>query len=284
MKIAISTESTCDLSKSLLREFEISTIPYTIILGDTEVQDNEDVPAKIFEYVEKTGNLPKTSAINEETYAEYFKSLLENHDAVIHITLSGGITSSTEHAKSAGEKLKNVYVIDSKSLSTGIGLLAIYARKLARQGLGADVIAEKVNARVPYVQASFVVERLDYLYKGGRCNALALFGANVFKIRPQILLVDGKMKPAKKYRGKMERVIADYTKDTLAEFNNPDKSVAFVTYTTATPEMISVAKQALIDAGLETIYETTAGGTITSHCGEHVLGILYINDGDKIDK
>lgn len=284
MKIAISTESTCDLSKSLLREFEISTIPYTIILGDTEVQDNEDVPAKIFEYVEKTGNLPKTSAINEETYAEYFKSLLENHDAVIHITLSGGITSSTEHAKSAGEKLKNVYVIDSKSLSTGIGLLTIYARKLARQGLGADVIAEKVNARVPYVQASFVVERLDYLYKGGRCNALALFGANVFKIRPQILLVDGKMKPAKKYRGKMERVIADYTKDTLAEFNNPDKSVAFVTYTTATPEMISVAKQALIDAGFETIYETTAGGTITSHCGEHVLGILYINDGDKIDK
>ena len=284
MKIAISTESTCDLSKSLLREFEISTIPYTIILGDTEVQDNEDVPAKIFEYVEKTGNLPKTSAINEETYAEYFKSLLENHDAVIHITLSGGITSSTEHAKSAGEKLKNVYVIDSKSLSTGIGLLAIYARKLARQGLGADVIAEKVNARVPYVQASFVVERLDYLYKGGRCNALALFGANVFKIRPQILLVDGKMKPAKKYRGKMERVIADYTKDTLAEFNNPDKSVAFVTYTTATPEMISVAKQALIDAGFEIIYETTAGGTITSHCGEHVLGILYINDGDKIDK
>lgn len=284
MKIAISTESTCDLSKSLLREFEISTIPYTIILGDTEVQDNEDVPAKIFEYVEKTGNLPKTSAINEETYAEYFKSLLENHDAVIHITLSGGITSSTEHAKSAGEKLKNVYVIDSKSLSTGIGLLAIYARKLARQGLGADVIAEKVNARVPYVQASFVVERLDYLYKGGRCNALALFGANVFKIRPQILLVDGKMKPAKKYRGKMERVIADYTKDTLAEFNNPDKSVAFVTYTTAAPEMISVAKQALIDAGFETIYETTAGGTITSHCGEHVLGILYINDGDKIDK
>ena len=242
------------------------------------------MPAKIFEYVEKTGNLPKTSAINEETYAEYFKSLLENHNAVIHITLSGGITSSTEHAKSAGEKLKNVYVIDSKSLSTGIGLLAIYARKLARQGLGADVIAEKVNARVPYVQASFVVERLDYLYKGGRCNALALFGANVFKIRPQILLVDGKMKPAKKYRGKMERVIADYTKDTLAEFNNPDKSVAFVTYTTATPEMISVAKQALIDAGFETIYETTAGGTITSHCGEHVLGILYINDGDKIDK
>lgn len=284
MKIAISAESTCDLSKELLNEYEISIIPYTIILGDNEVQDNAEVPAKIFEYVEKTGNLPKTSAINEEAYTEYFKNLLKTHDAVVHLSLSGGITSSTEHAKLAGEKLKNVYVIDSKSLSTGIGLLAIYARKLARQGFNADVIAQKVETRVPYVQASFVVERLDYLYKGGRCNALALFGANVFKIRPQILLVDGKMKPAKKYRGKMDRVIADYTKDTLAEFNNPDKSVGFVTYTTATPEMIKNAKQALIDAGFKTIYETTAGGTITSHCGEHVLGILYINDGDKIEK
>ena len=136
-----------------------------------------------------------------------------------------------------------------------------------------------ILARVDHVQASFVVERLDYLYKGGRCNALSLFGANLLKIRPQIVVKDGGMKPAKKYRGKMEKVIETYSKDVLEEFNTPDKSIAFITYTTATPEMIANAKKALEGAGFKNIYETVAGGTITSHCGEHVLGILYLNDG-----
>ena len=141
--------------------------------------------------------------------------------------------------------------------------------------------ALKVKDRVPYVQASFVVDRLDYLYKGGRCNALALFGANLLKIHPQIVLENGSMKPAKKYRGKMEKVIEKYCQDTIEEFNNADKKQAFVTYTTATPEMINIAKTALKNAGFENIYETTAGGTITSHCGENVLGILYINDNKQ---
>lgn len=281
MKIAISAESTCDLSKELLEKYEISTLPYSIILGDDVLEDNEDVPAKIFEYVEKTKVLPKTSAINEMQYKDYFNKLLETYDAVVHITLSSGISSSNSHAVTAASKMKNVHVIDSKSLSTGIALLCIYARVLADSGERPEEIVKKVEERIPYVQASFVVERLDYLYKGGRCNALSLFGANLLKIRPQIVLKDGLMKPAKKYRGKMDRVIESYANDTLEEFNTPDKSVGFVTYTTATPEMINAAKEAMKKAGFETIYETRAGGTITSHCGEHVLGILYINDGNK---
>ena len=279
MKIAISAESTCDLSPELIKKYDISVIPYCVILGDEVVEDDETIPAKIYEFVEKTKKLPKTSAINSETYKEYFEKLLKTYDAVIHISLSSGITSSTSNAITAGGELKNVYVVDSKSLSTGIGLLCLYARDLANKGEKPETIAEKVNARVPHVQASFVVERLDYLYKGGRCNKLALFGANLLHIRPQIVLKNGMMGPAKKYRGKMEKVIAEYCKDTLAEFNTPDKSIAFVTYTTATPEMIENAKTALKNAGFENIYETHAGGTITSHCGEHVLGILYINDG-----
>ncbi len=281
MKIAISAESTCDLSKELLEKYEISTLPYSVILGDEVLEDNEDVPAKIFEYVEKTKVLPKTSAINEMQYKEYFNKLLETYDAIVHITLSSGVSSSNSHAVTAASKMKNVHVIDSKSLSTGIALLCIYARVLADSGESAEEIVKKVEARIPYIQASFVVERLDYLYKGGRCNALSLFGANLLKIRPQIILKDGLMKPAKKYRGKMDRVIESYANDTLEEFNTPDKSVGFVTYTTATPEMINAAKTAMQKAGFETIYETRAGGTITSHCGEHVLGILYLNDGNK---
>ena len=279
MKIALSCESTCDLPKELLEKYNISTIPYSVILGEEIVEDDETVPAKIYEFVETTKKLPKTSAINEESYSEYFKNLLKTHDAVIHITLSSGLSSSNAHANSAAEKLKNVYVIDSKSLSTGIALLAIYARKLIDEKLEPQEIAKKVTARVPQIQASFVVERLDYLFKGGRCSRLALFGANLLKIRPQIIVKDGLMSPAKKFRGKMDLVVSKYCEETLAEFCTPDKSIAFVTHTSATPEMVGNAITALKNAGFENVYDTVAGGTITSHCGEHVLGILYFNDG-----
>ena len=281
MKIAISTESTCDLSQELIDQNNINIIPYTVILGDEMVTDNADVPERIFKYVSETGELPKTSAINEMTYKEYFEGLKKDYDAVVHISLSSCLTSSTTHAQTAASKMKNVWVVDSKSLSTGIGLLVLHAAKLASEGKSPEEIVAGIEERVPYVQASFVVERLDYLYKGGRCSALSFFGANLLKIRPQIVVKDGAMKPAKKYRGKMEKVVADYCKDTLEEFKTPDKSIGFVTYTTATPEMIAAAKTALQNAGFETIVETVAGGTITSHCGEHVLGILYLNDGDK---
>lgn len=282
MKIKLSSESTCDLPKELLEKYDISTIPYSIILGDDIVEDNETVPAKIYEFVETTKKLPKTSAINEESYKEYFESLLKDNDAVIHITLSSGLSSSNSHAVAAAESLKNVYVIDSKSLSTGIALLCIYARKLIDEGNSPETIVEKVTARVPHVQASFVVERLDYLYKGGRCSRLALFGANLLKIRPQIVVKDGVMSPDKKFRGKMEMVVSKYCEETLSEFNTPDKSIAFVTHTSATPEMVNNAIEAVKNAGFENVYDTVAGGTITSHCGEHVLGILYFNDGDQI--
>ena len=278
MKIAISTESTCDLGAELLQKYNINTIAYSVILGDEVVTDNPQVPARIYKYVNATKKLPKTSAINETQYKEYFVKLLKDYDAVVHITLSSGLTSSVAHCKTAAQKLKKIFVIDSLSLSTGIGLLAIYASELAQNGATAQEIVQKVTARIPYVQASFVVDKLDYLYKGGRCNALSYFGANLLKIHPQIVVKDGLMKPAKKYRGKMEKVIADYCTDTLSEFNTPDKSRAFITYTTATPQMIENATIALKNAGFKEIYQTTAGGTITSHCGESVLGILYLND------
>ena len=280
MKIAISTESTCDLSPKQIEENDIKVIPYTIILGDEEVLDDSSVPTRIFEYVAKTKKLPKTSAINHLTYKEYFENILKDYDAVIHISLSSGISSSYSNAVNAAKEVDNVFIIDSKSLSTGIGLLVLYATQLAKQNLSPKEIVEKVEARVPFVQASFVIERLDYLYKGGRCNALSLFGANLLRIRPQIVLKDGKMKPAKKYRGAMAKVVEEYCKDTLAEFNHPDKSIVFITHTTSTEEMSNAARRALEEAGFPNIVETTAGGTITSHCGEHVLGILYINDAE----
>lgn len=279
MKIAISTESTLDIPKELQKEFDISVIPLTVILGDKSGLDGDITPLEIFDYVDKTGILPKTSAVNEYQYDKYFTKLLKNYDAVIHISLSSEISSSCMNAINAASILKNVYIIDSKSLSTGIALLAIYARKLADQGLEPEEIVEKVNKRVPYVQASFVINSLNYLYKGGRCSGLARFAALLFRIKPQIIVKDGKMAPYNKYRGRNEQTVEQYCKDTLEEFNNPDLSIAFVTHSHATPEMVEVAKKALKERGFKTIYETTAQATITSHCGPKTLGILFINDG-----
>lgn len=279
MKISISAESTIDLPPQLLEKFDIKTLPFTIILGDKEFLDGKEiVPADIFKFVEETNQLPKTSAINENQYSDFFKELLKSSDAVVHISLSSEISSAYRNALSASKKLENVFIVDSKSLSTGIALLAIYARKLALQGLLPSEIFEKTSARTGYVQASFVLKKLDYLYKGGRCSALSYFGANLMQIRPQIILKEGKMGVHRKYRGNMNKVVIDYCKDTLEEFKSPDLSVAFVTYTTATQEMIESAKNALKARGFEEIYETVAGATITSHCGESTLGILYIND------
>lgn len=281
MKIAISAENTIDLPKELLEKYDIHVISFDITLGDQT--SNSYTSAEVFDYVDKTGILPKTSALNEVEYGEYFDKLLKDYDAVIHFALGSGISSTVNNANRAAKERKKCYVVDSQSLSTGIALPAIYASKLAKKGLSAEDIYDKVNARIPYVQASFVVERLDYLHKGGRCSGLALFGANLLKIRPQIQVKNGKMQPGKKYRGRMEDVFKKYCEDTLAEFNNPDKSVGFVTYTSASDEMVKIGIDALKGAGFETVYNTFAGPTIGSHCGRNTIGILYINDGEQED-
>lgn len=282
MKIAVSVESTNDLGNKLLREYDIKVIPYKIVLGGEMYQDGDLTVQEMFDFVDSNNTLPKTTALNEFEYTEYFTELRKEYDAVIHICLSSGLSSSCGNAMRAGKNVDSVYVIDSKSLSTGIGHLALYARELANEGLSPQEIYDKVNGRTGNLVTTFVVERLDYLYKGGRCNSLQLLGANIFKIRPRIIVnKDGKMLSDKKFRGPMAGVVSKYCQETLAEFNTPDLKRVFITYTTATPEMVEAAKTACKAAGFKEILETHAGGTIASHCGANTIGILYFNDGNN---
>lgn len=283
MKIAITCDSVCDLSQELIKQNNISILPISIILGDETFSDGVNINSqKIFDYVAKNKQLPKTSAINEFQYAEFFKEHLDGVDALIHFTISSDMSSCFNNAKKAASTLKNVYVIDSRNLSTGVGLQVLYACMLRDKGEKPENIVKKVEARKQFVQASFVVERLDYLYKGGRCSALQLLGANLLKIRPSIIVKDGKMDVHKKYRGKMKDVVKDYIKDTLNEFNTYDKSICFITYSSATEDMVEAAKSTLKEfANFENVYITTAGATVTSHCGENTLGILYFNNVEK---
>ncbi|MEG9430362.1 MAG: DegV family protein [Christensenellaceae bacterium] len=282
MKIAISVESVHDLTKEMLEKYDIKVIPYSINLADLSFKDGEYSTEEMFALVDKYNQLPKTTAINPVEYKEFFESLKKEYDAVVHICLSSGITSSCGNAIAAAGELKDVFVVDSLALSTGIGLQAIYARELANAGVPAAEIAAKLNARRDKVQTSFVLERLDYMHKGGRCSSIALLGANLLKIRPRIVLKNGKMISDKKYRGNMHMVVAKYAEELFREFDSPDLTRVFITYTTATPEMVAAAREKCKSIGFKEILETRAGGTIASHCGAHTIGILYYNDGEKI--
>lgn len=281
MKIAISAESTIDIPKELLVKYDIHIVPFAVTLGEKTAFDGDITPQEIFDFVDKTGKLPKTSAVNEFQFEEHFSGLLKDYDAVIHFSLSSAISSAFEHGSRVAGNMENVFVIDTKSLSTGIALLAIHGRELASKGIAPEEIVERCTKRIPFVQASFVLNNLEYLYKGGRCSSLQRFGVNVLKIRPQIIVTkEGKMIAGKKYRGKDEVVVRKYCEDTLEAFNTPDKSLAFVTATNYSDEIYAVAEKALRDKGFKTVYRTTAGATITSHCGDKTIGILFINDGE----
>lgn len=276
MKIAISAESTIDLPKDILKEFDIHTLPFSVLLGEKSGKDGEITPEEIFAYVDETGKLPQTAAVNEYEFEEHFSSLLKDYDAVIHLSLSSELSSAYAHAVSASEKLKNVFVIDTRALSTGIAVLALKAREFANQGIEPSEIVAMIKELIPKLQISFVVNKLNYLAKGGRCSAAAAFGANLLKIKPRIVMKDGKMNSDKKYRGKNNIVIEQYCRDTLLENKDFDKSVVFLTHSSASPEMIESANEALKKAGFERIINTVAGSTITSHCGPKALGILYL--------
>lgn len=281
MKIALSTESTVDLPKELLERIGVHVARYSVILGDTEYKDGDISTEEMYEYADKYKKLPKTSAINPAEFDVYFEELLKDYDAVIHISLSSEITSTTRNAMdSASRASKPVYVIDSRSLSTGMALLCFYARDLIDAGYEPKEIYDLVQARVPAVQASFVIETLEYLKMGGRCSAIKAMAAGLLGLKPEIIVKNGAMIAGAKHRGPMKKVVLEYVEDTLRKFNNPDKKRIFITYSTAPDDVIAAVRERLEKENFEEIMVTKAGGTIGTHCGPHTLGILYFNDGD----
>ena len=279
-KIAISLDSACDLSKELIEKYDFKIIPFGVNLGDKFFYDGEITPEEIFEYADNNKTLPKTNAVNEESFKEHFTKILNDYDAIIHFSISSEMSSAYQNAVNASKNFKNVYVVDSRTLSTAISLEAIYAKKLTETMDDPAKIVELVKKRIPAVQASFIIERLDYLYKGGRCSGLALLGANLLKIRPEIEVLNGNMKNTEKFRGKMADCVTKYCRATLEKYNHPDKSVIFITHSVAEKELVDAAKAVVSEYGFENVYETTAGCTVSSHCGKNTLGILYINDAE----
>ncbi len=284
--IKISSETTCDLSEEVLKRYDISILPMSVTMGDKSYRDGIDIHKEdIFEFVEKTNILPKTSAPSVGDLADYFSSLTKDGSIVIHISISSGFSSTVNNAEVAAKEVGNVYVVDSLNLSTGIGLSVVEAAVWARkENITPEEIIEHLNKDIiPCVDTSFVIDRLDYLYKGGRCSGVAVLGANLLKLKPCIEVRNGKMEVGKKYRGSFKDAIKAYVRDRLSGDKSlyvPDR--VFITSPTRNEEYYAVAHQAVKETGIfDEIIETHAGCTITSHCGEHTLGILFVRTEKK---
>lgn len=284
MKIKITADSTVDLSQDLAEKYNIGIIPLCVNLGEQVFEDGKTiVPEQIYEFVDKTKTLPKTSAVNTEKYQVCFENYLsQGYDAIIHFNLSSDMSITYQNAKLASENLKNVFVVDSANLSTGIGVQVLYASELAQSGkYDAKQIVEKVENRKTNVCAGFILDKLEYLYRGGRCSAVSMLGANLLKLKPIIEVHDGKMGMYGKCLGKFDKCVLKYVSQTLNKYNNPDNTRIFITHTKIDPEIVeSVKKYLQENTNFKEIIETTAGSTITSHCGPNTIGILYYNDGE----
>lgn len=285
MKIKITSDSTCDLSAELIESNSIGIFPLTVILGDESYKDGEIAPQNIFDFVKRTNTLPKTAAGSLEEYAAYFEENLKGYDALIHFNISSQASSSHSAACKAAEEVNGkgggkVYVVDSRALSTGQGLLVMKACDLIKQGKTAEEIFKTINGLREKVNTSFVPDALDYLHKGGRCSLAALIGAKVLKLHPMICEnAEGQLIAKKKYAGSMPRCIRAYIADLKAQYPQYDKTRCFITHSSADRELVELAKSIVAESfEFDEVIETVAGSIVTSHCGRNTLGVLFISE------
>lgn len=278
MNIKILSDSTCDLSKALLEEHNISLIPLTVVKGDAQFKDGVTITAaEIFAHVAAGGDLCSTSANSVGEYEDEFAKYSKEYDGVLLITIGSGFSSCYQNACIAAQEFDNVKVVDSQNLSTGQGLVVLEAAKLAKTCTSLEELHEKVQAFTAKVEASFLVDKLNYLVKGGRCSAAAALGANLLNLKPCIEVRDGKMIVVKKYRGNYAKCLASYVKDRLADRDDLTRETLFVTKTSVAEDEYAAVMEAVDAYGhFENTYETTAGCTVSCHCGPGTLGVLFV--------
>ena len=278
MKVKITSDSTCDLSPELIEKYDIAITPLSVHCGDQVGRDGVEItPETIYDYVDASGQLPRTSAVNVFDYVREFRSWHQQGYSIVHFCISSDFSSSYQNACIAAADIGQVYVVDSRNLSTGQGLLVLHGAELAAAGHTAEEIQRACTDLAPRVEASFVIDRLDYLYKGGRCSALSAFGGNLLKLKPCIEVKDGKMGVAKKYRGKYAKCLANYVKDRLDGRDDLDDGILFITHTGVSDECHEAVMEAVSTYGhFHKIYETLAGCTVSCHCGPGTLGVLFV--------
>ena len=279
MNIKILSDSTCDLPKSLIEQYDIGIFPLTVVKDGEYFRDNVTItPADIFAHVSAGGSLCSTAAGNVAEYQELFAQYADKYDGVVHVNIGSGFSSSYQNACLAAMDFDNVIVIDSQNLSTGQGHVVVKAAQLAQNCTNLAELKEQIDAYVPRVEASFVLDQLKYMVKGGRCSSAAALGANLLNLKPCIEVRDGKMSVVKKYRGTSSKCLATYVKDRLANREDVEKDLLFLTYTPVSEGDLNAVRTAIAEHGsyFDTMVESEAGCTVSCHCGPGTLGVLFI--------
>ena len=277
-KVLIISDSTSDLSPELIEKYGIKIIPLGVNVGGKEYTDGVDInPDMIYENYEKTGQLPKTAAVNIAAFSDAFEKYTNEGYSIVVFTISGDMSATQSNARIAASDFDNVYVVDTRNLSTGGGLLVLTAAELAEQGKSANEIADECTRLASCVDASFVIDSLEFLHKGGRCSALAALGANLLQLKPCITVKDGKMGVSKKYRGKFAAVLPLYVADRMGDASDINIDKVFVTHAGCEPEIIELCVNKVKEIAPEAnVMITRAGCTVSSHCGRNTLGVLFI--------
>ena len=278
MRIKILSDSTCDLSPALLAEHDITLARLTTIKNGEAFIDGETItPADIFAHVANGGDLCSTTAVNIGEYEEMFRKYSAEYDGVIHINIGSGFSCCHQNALLAAEDFPNVRVIDSQNLTTGQGHVVLEACRLAKTCNDLDEIVVKLNEFASRVEASFLLDQLAYMVKGGRCSSAAALGANLLNLKPCIEVKNGKMSVVKKYRGTYAKCLTSYVKDRIADRDDIVRNELFLTYTPVSDECMTAVKNVIAEHGnFETVYETTAGCTVSCHCGPGTLGVIFV--------
>lgn len=278
MNIKILADSTCDLPKELVEKHNITIVPLTVIKNGESFSDGITIsPADIFNHVAAGGALCSTAAVSVGEYADWFEKFSGEYDALFHINISSEFSCSYQNACLAAAEYDNVYVIDSRNLSTGQGLVVLQACKMAETCTDAAKMQKELQAFTEKVEASFVLDRLEYMVKGGRCSAAKALGANLLNLKPCIEVKDGKMSVVKKYRGNFNKSLTAYVKDRLAGRDDIVPDTLFITYTVVSDESLQAVNDVVSENGkFENIYSCTAGCTVSCHCGPGTLGVLFV--------
>ena len=278
MKIKILSDSTCDLSRELLEQNDITLIPLTIVKDGEAFSDGVNImPADIFAHVAAGGDLCSTTANNAGEYEEWFAKYASDYDGVLMINIGSGFSCCYQNACIAAEEFENVRVVDSKNLSTGQGLVVLEACRLANECQSMDELHQKVQDFTSRVEASFLLDQLKYMVKGGRCSSVVALGANLLNLKPCIEVKDGKMTVVKKYRGNYAKSLASYVKERIAGRDDLERRTLFVTRTPVDDTCLEAVKTAVdAYADFENIYWTEAGCTVSCHCGPGTLGVLFV--------
>lgn len=276
--IKITSDSTCDLPRSVLEEYDISTISLGVVKDGVLYQDGISITTRdIAAHVDGGGDITTTNAVSVGDYEDFFTQLRKTYDAVIHINLSSSISCCHQNARIAAGEMEGVYIVDSANLSIGQGLLVILASRAAREGASAEEILQKLEEWKQRIEMSFVLDRLDYMKKGGRCSAVTALGANLLKLHPCIELKDGSLKVVKKYRGSRDKVMSDYIQERLDPQRELEESLAIMVDTCVDDSLAPIGRKALEEDGrFLRVMEAKAGCTIFSHCGPGTLGLAVL--------